>query len=161
MRNAKNIKIFQFYDIYGYTFDACLGQGVEINFREAAQYGIVVPKEDPDTPLQRLYERLSTFNPSFPQPPPRNFYINLDFKRNTRAESGIPERKTVLCITNKRALELSDSSDDLHCYASDNLELLIEQKVVPVGREMGKNEKLPFCLAEILVQHEELMRCCT
>lgn len=71
-------------------------------------------KEDPDAPGQRLYQRLSPFNPSFPQPPPSHFYIKLAFKRNTRAHSpGIPDGKTVFCVTKKRALELSDSSDDL------------------------------------------------
>lgn len=144
MGTIKNIKIFQIHDIHGHKFDACLRDAVEINFRENPQYSITTPKEHPDAPRQRLYQRLSPFNPSFPQPPPGDFYIKLDFKLNTRADLGIPDGETVLCVTKKRALELSDSSDDLHSYDSDNLELLVEQKVVRVAREMGKNEKSRF-----------------
>jgi len=166
MGTAKDIKIFQFYDIHGEKFDACLCEGVEINCRENPQYSIVMPKEDPDFPDERIYQLLSAFTPELPKPPSNHFYVKLDFKRHTRADSGFTDIKpggklTITCVTKKRRLELSlDDSEFSYCYDAKNLDLLVAQNVVHVVREVGKNDKSRFILVQLGLRSEEMMRRC-
>src|SRR5271170_7668787 len=163
MGTTKDIKIFKFYDIHGEKFDACLCESVEINFRENPQYSIVIPKEDPNLPGERIYQLISAFTPELPKPPSNHFYVKLDFKRHTRADSGLADVKPgrlITCVTKKRRLELLDDSDFSYCYDAKNLDLLVAQNVVRIVREIGKNDKSRFILVELRLRSEEMMRRC-
>jgi len=95
------------------------------------------------------YQLLSAFTPELPKPPSNHFYVKLDFKRHTRADSGLTDVKPgrlITCFTKKRRLELTDDSNFWYCYDAENLELLVAQNVVRVVREVGKNDKSRFIL---------------
>jgi len=83
----KDIRIFQFCDIHGHKFDACLAEAIEVNFRGNPQYSIVIPKEYAKNPGQCLYQHFSALVPSFPPLPPKYFYMKLDFKRHKLPDS--------------------------------------------------------------------------
>jgi hypothetical protein len=165
MSTTKDIRIFQFLDIYGSKFDASLCSAPDINFQQTPQYSIIAPTSttSPFPEGCRLYQILSFFTPTFPAPGPNHFYIKLDFKRHTREASGLTDLRPTSMImtkTTKRMLELSDDSEFDECFDDENLKLLVEQGIVNVISEVGKDEKSRFMLVELLLSSDELIRSC-
>jgi hypothetical protein len=165
MSTTKDIRIFQFLDIYGSKFDASLCSAPDINFQQNPQYSIIAPTTttSPFPEGCRLYQILSFFTPTFPAPGPKHFYIKLDFKRHTREASGLTDLRPtsmVLTKTTKRMLELSDDSEFDVCFDGENLKLLVEQGIVKVISEVGRDEKSRFILVELLLSSDELIRSC-